>query len=103
MKNNSFKDFVLEQLADLSGVTCKSMFGGFGLYCEGRFFGVIADEQVFFKTDKTTRQKYEELGMKPFAPTPEQVLKNYYEVPAEVLESPEEFKTWALEASHRNN
>jgi hypothetical protein len=28
MKRNSFRDFVLDQLRSLEGVTCWSMFGG---------------------------------------------------------------------------
>ena len=32
MKEDSFKDFVLDQLSDLRGVTCRAMFGGYGVY-----------------------------------------------------------------------
>ena len=31
-KQDGFKDYVLDQLADLRGVTCRAMFGGYGLY-----------------------------------------------------------------------
>ena len=31
VKTDSFKDFVLDQLSDLRGVTCRAMFGGYGL------------------------------------------------------------------------
>jgi DNA transformation protein and related proteins len=101
MKSNSFKEFILEQLAGLDSVTCRSMFGGFGLYYKGKFFGVIDNDRVFFKTDQQTRKKYIDFGMNPFAPTPEQVLKNYYEVPGEIIENAVNLAEWAIEASNR--
>jgi DNA transformation protein len=32
MKEISYRDFVLNQLRSLEGVTCRAMFGGYGLY-----------------------------------------------------------------------
>jgi hypothetical protein len=40
-KQDDFKNFVLDQLSDLHGVTCRAMFGGYGLYRHGMFFGII--------------------------------------------------------------
>ena len=40
-KYDGFKDFVLDQLSDLHGVTCRAMFGGYGLYCGRVFFGIV--------------------------------------------------------------
>lgn len=37
--------------------------------------------------------------MKPFRPGPAQTLKNYYEVPVEVLEAAEELVIWASQAT----
>ncbi|HBO68851.1 MAG TPA: hypothetical protein DD658_01335 [Deltaproteobacteria bacterium] len=39
--------------------------------------------------------------MVPFAPSETQVLKNYYEVPEEILEDGEDLTSWAREASAR--
>jgi DNA transformation protein and related proteins len=97
-KKNEFKEYVLDQLHRLSGVECKHMFGGFGLYCNGTFFGIIADGCVYFKTDATTVDAYKERGMQPFKPSAKQTLKNYYEVPAEILEDEEELAQWAQSA-----
>jgi DNA transformation protein len=99
--SDSFRDYILEQLAELDGVTFRKMFGAYGLYLEKRFFGVIDSDMLFFKTDESTRGKYQKAGMKPFAPTPDQVLKNYYEVPTEVIEDPKRLCEWAREASNR--
>ena len=98
MKDDSFKDFVLDQLTDVQDVVAKKMFGGFGLYSDGKFFGIISDGVLYFKTDETTGGKYVDAGMDCFRPSKEQVLKNYFEVPADVLESPGELSGWANEA-----
>ena len=80
-KNNQFKEYVLDQLCRLNAVECKHMFGGFGLYSHGIFFGIIANGCVYFKTDASTVDAYKEKGMEPFKPSAKQTLKNYYEVP----------------------
>jgi TfoX/Sxy family transcriptional regulator of competence genes len=36
-KNDGFKDFILDQLAELKGVTARTMFGGYGLYQRAKF------------------------------------------------------------------
>jgi len=57
-KNNEFKEYVLDQLRHLNVVECKPMFGGFGLYHNGLFFGIVAEGCVYFKTDASTADAY---------------------------------------------
>lgn len=45
----SFVEFVVDQLDEDCAVTYKKMFGEFGLYSQGKFFGVICDDQLFVK------------------------------------------------------
>lgn len=97
-KKDSFKEFVLDQLRALGPVDCKAMFGGYGLYYDEIFFGIISKGQLYFKTDQTTVKDYQEKGMQPFRPNFKQTLKNYYEVPAEILEDGEELAKWARES-----
>jgi DNA transformation protein len=100
-KHDGFKDYVLDQLADLHGVTCRAMFGGYGLYHREKFFGIIHKGRLYFKTDQTTAPRYRDRGMKPFKPTSNQTLKNYYEVPIEVLEGSDDLTAWASQAVQR--
>jgi DNA transformation protein and related proteins len=95
---HEFKEYVLDQLHRLNAVECKHMFGGFGLYYNGVFFGIIADGSAYFKTDASTVTAYKEKGMEPFKPSAKQTLKNYYEVPVEILEDDEQLAEWAREA-----
>jgi len=98
---DSFKDFVLDQLAGLPGLSPRAMFGAYGLYLGDSFFGILSEGRLYFKTDATSREPYLELGMGPFQPNEKQTLKNYYEVPPDILEDPEELKIWAQIAATR--
>ncbi len=99
LKNDSFKDFVLDQLGDLSGVSCRSMFGGYGLYRSDVFFGIIHKGRLYFKTDEESREMYRTHGMKPFRPGATMTLKTYYEVPIDVMEDAEQLTDWAGRAT----
>ena len=98
-KHDGFKDFVLDQLRDLHGVTCRAMFGGYGLYCGSVFFGIVHKGRLYFKTNTTTAPRYRKHKMKPFRPSAKQTLNTYYEVPVYVLEDTGELRIWAQEAS----
>ena len=100
-KHDGFKDFVLDQLADLRGVTCRAMFGGYGLYREGTFFGIVHKSRLYFKVTQTTVERYKAHSMKPFRPNAKQTLKSFYEVPVEVIEDPEQLNDWASQAATR--
>ena len=98
LKSDSFKAFILDQLADLPGLTCRAMFGGYGLYQKATFFGIIHKGRLYFKVMVTTVSGYQEAGMKPFRPNAKQTLKSFYEVPVDVLEDPEALTSWAKQS-----
>ena len=75
------------------------MFGGFGLYQDETFFGVIHKGKLFFKIDQSTVGEYRKRKMKPFRPNANQTLKSYYQVPAEVIEDADELSQWAVKAT----
>jgi DNA transformation protein len=98
MPTDSFRDFVLEQLASLDGLRCKRMFGGHGLYCDDQFFGIVYDGRLYFKTHPDTLPDYLNHHAVVFAPSEKQVLKNYREVPVDILEDAEQLSAWARKA-----
>jgi len=102
MKQDSFKDFVLDQLCNLPGVTCCAMFGGYGIYQGEVFFGIIHQGRLYFKTNDRTRPAYVKKGMKPFRPNAKQTLKTYYEVPVEIIEDSDQLTAWAEQAVDRH-
>ena len=97
MADESFKEFVLDQLGALPELRSKGMFGGHGLYQGGNFFGILFEGRLYFKVDATLQADYEARGMGPF--TYEQrgrkPTMRYFEVPPEVLENAAELVTWA--------
>jgi DNA transformation protein and related proteins len=100
MANQSFIAFVLDQLAALPDVRAKAMFGGQGLYQGERFLGILMGGRLYFKTNEQTRLAYLKRGMSPFIyeKARQTTTLNYYEVPPEVLEDPEQLVAWAGEA-----
>ena len=89
MPTDSFLDFVIEQLAALNRLHSKRMFGGYGLYYGEHFFGIVFAGRLYFKTHPDTLPEYLALQMPVFAPTEKQVLRNYREVPVDILEDGE--------------
>ena len=98
MKPDAFRDFVLDQLRDIGSLECRAMFGGHGLYAGGKFFGLIWQQQLYLKTDHSTRKQFQAAGMSCFQPNPKQKLGAYYEVPADMMENSSELTRWACEA-----
>lgn len=97
--SDGYLTYVVDQLGCVGPVQFKRMFGGVGLYMHGVFFALIADDVLYFKVDDSNRADYEAAGMGPFRPFPDKpTVMQYYEVPADVLESTESLREWAQKA-----
>jgi DNA transformation protein and related proteins len=95
-----YLDYVLEQLAALSRVRPRRMFGGVGLYSDEVFFAIITDDTVYLRVDEASRADFVARGMgafRPYADRPE-VSMTYFEVPADVLEDAHAFVSWSQRA-----
>jgi DNA transformation protein len=91
--------YVIDQLECLGPVQSKRMFGGAGLYFEGLFFAVVADDVLYFKVDDSNRSDYEAEGMEAFRPFPDKsTVMGYYQVPIDVLENKDTLRDWAGKA-----
>jgi len=99
MNTDSFRDFVLEQLASIDALRCKRMFGGYGLYSGETFFGILFDGRLYFKTYPATLPDYLAYNAPVFAPSEKQVLKNYREVPVDILEDSACLPLWTRKAA----
>ena len=47
--DKKFVAFVLDQLDNAGTITAKSMFGEYGVYADGKLFGLICDNKLFIK------------------------------------------------------
>jgi DNA transformation protein len=98
MKDDSFKNFVLDQLSELDDIEARRMFGGYGLYQDETFFGIVYKGRLYFKVDETTVASYRKQKMKSFRPNAKQTLKSYYQVPLATLEDADALREWATTA-----
>jgi DNA transformation protein len=102
MRNEALRDLVVAALDDLP-VTSRLMFGGYGLYLGGAFFGVISDGKLYFRTDAASRGEYIERGMPALQPKyrprgPKTVDRNF-QVPPDVLGDAALLCAWAVRAA----
>ncbi|MEK6744112.1 MAG: TfoX/Sxy family protein [Nitrospirota bacterium] len=95
--SKEYLDYIIDQLKVFGPVTVKRMFGGAGLYHQNGFFGLVANDVLYFKVDDGNRADYEAAGSGPFRPF-ETYAMSYYEVPADVLEDEDQLKEWANKA-----
>lgn len=89
-----YRAFVLEQLGRAVPVTSRSMFGGVGIYSDGLFFALIADDALYLKVDDTNRGDFESAGMAAFRPYDDDRTMQYYELPADLLEDVDGLRAW---------
>ena len=96
-----FRDFVAEQLAVIGPVQIRSMFGGAGVFKDGRMFALIADAQLYFKADPSTVPRFEAEAMEPFTyetRSGRRSVMSYWRVPERLYDDPDEMQVWAREA-----
>jgi DNA transformation protein len=94
--SDEFLQYVLDQLSGWGKVKARKMFGGAGLYRDGKMFGLIADDGAYLKVDGSNRKAFERAGSLPFKPYLDKpTTMSYFEVPPDVLEDPNELIKWA--------
>src|SRR5689334_5305923 len=100
MADESFKAFVLDQLGAVPDLRARAMFGAHGLYSGERFFGILDEGRLFFKTDSQSQADYTARGMGPFTYEMQGrvMTMSYHEVPLDVLENAPELVAWAERA-----
>ncbi|MFZ2541439.1 MAG: TfoX/Sxy family protein [Gallionella sp.] len=97
---NEFVEYVVELMTGWASVSARKMFGGYGLYHEGLMFALIAEDQLFFKTDADNESQFERAGSHPFVYTSKTriVQMSYWSAPEAGLESAAEICDWCQSA-----
>lgn len=81
---------LLEKLSQIEGLTSKKMFGGHGIFHEGKMFALVDPQgQGYLKTDDSNRMDFESMGSHKHKPMP------YYSIPEEIFNDPEKLVEWA--------
>ncbi len=96
-RRSEFADYLCELMAPLGVIRARAMFGGWGLYCDERFFALIVDDTLYLKADDETRNAFTGAGQKPFTfvMREREASLSYYTVPAEALEDFAVLRPWA--------
>lgn len=81
-------------------VSARAMFGGWGIYREGRMFGLIAEDTLYLKADDKNRKPFEAEGLGPFVyeGKGKPISMSYYQVPPSAFDDAAEMRPWALSA-----
>ena len=94
-------DHLVDQLAPLGEARGRPMFGGYGVYLDGLIIGLIAFDMFYLKVDDQNRPDFEAAGASPFSYDTKNGVNTstaYWEVPADVLDDPDQLRAWALKS-----
>jgi len=100
-KRSEFVEHVLETMRRFGPVESKPMFGGWGLYHQGTFFALIADEALYLKADGENGPEFDALQLAPFVyplKDGETIVMSYRAAPEDALEDADVMATWARSA-----
>lgn len=98
-RDRSLVDFIFGQLERIPELRFRRMFGAYGIYAGELFFAIVDEGKLYFRTDEQTRAPYLEAGMEPLKDSQgEVILKNYYQVPVDIIEDGEALERWAKTA-----
>ena len=51
-----FVDFIMGQMGDSEQITCKKMFGEYGLYFNNKLFALVCDNKLYIKPTQAGRE-----------------------------------------------
>lgn len=91
-----FAAHIKDLFAGLGQVQINRMFGGYGIFCEGIMFGLIADGQLYLKADEDIAHYFHMLALPQFEYRrgAKMVKLSYFCAPDAVLEDPQQAVLW---------
>ena len=86
-------DLLLEKLSSIDGISSKKMFGGHGIFHEGKMFGLIDSKgKAFLKAKASDAESFLKQGAEQHSRMP------YFSIPAVILEDHKSLTGWAHQA-----
>ena len=89
---------IRELFSEFGPVDVRRMFGGQGVFVEGRMIALISREVIHLKADAETIPEFEREGLGPFTYAKkdgEHKLTSYWRMPERLYDDPEELAQWA--------
>ena len=75
--NSDFVQFIADQCSGAGDITTRKMFGDYGIYCDGKIFGLICDDCFFVKVTEPGREMLRTVELRQ----PYEGAKNYFFIP----------------------
>ncbi len=72
--NADLVQYIADQCAGAGEITVKKMFGEYGIYCDGKIFGLICDDFFYLKPTDAVRPLLRVVDMRP----PYEGAKDYF-------------------------
>ena len=72
--NSDFVQYIADQCSDAGNIMTKKMFGDYGIYCDGKIFGLICDDCFYVKPTDAVRSMLRVVDMRP----PYEGAKDYF-------------------------
>ncbi len=69
-----FVQYIADQCSEAGEIVAKKMFGDYGIYCNGKIFGLICDDCFYLKPTETVRKLLRVMDMRP----PYEGAKDYF-------------------------
>lgn len=97
MNDSGYLDYLRELLAGVPELRMRAMFGGHGIYTGDLMFALVADDELYIKTDDSNRDMFLAEDCEPFVfvMKGEPKAMSYYSLPAAAFDEPEEMMRWA--------
>ena len=97
---SEFVDYLHEVFEHFGPIRSRKMFGGYGIYHQDLMFGLVADDELFLKTDAKNLLEFEALDLEAFEYMKDgKAFKmSYYRAPEEIYEDSDEAIRWAESA-----
>ena len=85
--SEEFAAYSAELLSTVGRIVVRRMFGGYGLYCDGTMFALIADDVLYLKADEGNRSEFERAGATPFVYEAKgrRTVMSYFSAPDQAL------------------
>jgi DNA transformation protein len=92
---------IRELFAEFGPVDVRRMFGGAGVFVEGRMIALVSREVIYLKADAETIPEFEREGLVPFSyatKNGEHKLTSYWRMPDRLYDDIDELARWARAA-----
>jgi DNA transformation protein len=100
--SDEMRELMADLVAPLPGATIRRMFGGLGLFVDGRMFALFTGERLYLKADDGNRAAFDAEGLPPFSYARRDgrvtVIASYRRAPEGLLDDPDAFVDWARPA-----